>query len=202
MRYFRYIHLLITSLVLAIDLLGCGSDVRKVSETRELMGTFVEITAYDRSPSEAKRAIDLAFKEMERIDQLMSTYKRESEVSRLNRDGYLENPSQELRYVIEKSKEAPFETRHAIGRDNVFFVGDSANQNVKPFIEGFLPAIICGHALGKNLEGLDVASYKALIDETLPEISQSEFLIEPMIKLFKRKDNGRFNELLDLMIGN
>ena len=107
-----------------------------------------------------------------------------------------------LRYVIEKSKEAPFETRHAIGRDNVFFVGDSANQNVKPFIEGFLPAIICGHALGKNLEGLDVASYKALIDETLPEISQSEFLIEPMIKLFKRKDNGRFNELLDLMIGN
>ncbi|MCD6507467.1 FAD:protein FMN transferase [Candidatus Poribacteria bacterium] len=103
MRYFRYIHLLITSLVLAIDLLGCGSDVRKVSETRELMGTFVEITAYDRSPSEAKRAIDLAFKEMERIDQLMSTYKRESEVSRLNRDGYLENPSQELRYVIEKA---------------------------------------------------------------------------------------------------
>lgn len=32
---------------------------------------------------------------------------------------------------------------------NVALVGDAANQNIKPFIEGILPAIICGDILGK-----------------------------------------------------
>ena len=104
------------------------------------------------------------------------------------------------RFVVEKSKEAPFETRHPLGDKNIFFVGDSANQNIKPFIEGFLPAIICGHALGKNIEELDITSYKELIDQTLPEISESEQLIDPMISLFKRKDENRFNEFLELML--
>lgn len=110
--------------------------------------------------------------------------------------GYLKN----ARFIIEKSGEAPFETRHPISDGNVFFVGDSANQNIKPFIEGFLSAIICGHALGKKIDGLDTKSYGELIDRILPEISESSILIDPMIELFKRTDNKRFYKLLDLMI--
>lgn len=103
-------------------------------------------------------------------------------------------------FVIEKSKEAPFEKRHPICFEKIFFVGDSANQNIKPFIEGFLPAIICGHALGKNIQDLDLESYKNLINEVLPEISEASVLIDPMIDIFKRKDPDRFNDLLELML--
>ena len=31
---------------------------------------------------------------------------------------------------------------------NVIFTGDVANQNIKPFIEGFLPGVICGDIAG------------------------------------------------------
>lgn len=103
MRRLRYIRLSALLLVLSFALLGCGGGMKKVSETRELMGTIVTITVYDESSSRARKAIDAAFKEMEKVDRLMSTYKKESEVSRLNRDGYLKNPSRELMYVIERS---------------------------------------------------------------------------------------------------
>ncbi|MGC9443955.1 MAG: geranylgeranyl reductase family protein [Candidatus Methanospirareceae archaeon] len=33
---------------------------------------------------------------------------------------------------------------------NVLLVGDAANQNIKPLVEGFLPAIICGDIAGKR----------------------------------------------------
>ncbi|RKY03185.1 FAD:protein FMN transferase [Candidatus Poribacteria bacterium] len=93
------IPILIAALILAV---GCGR-VRKFSETRELMGTWINVTVYSESASQARRAIDRAFEEMERVDRLMSTYKEDSEVSRLNRDGFLKNPSPDLRFVIERS---------------------------------------------------------------------------------------------------
>jgi digeranylgeranylglycerophospholipid reductase len=104
------------------------------------------------------------------------------------------------KFVIEKSKEAPFLTRHLICSQNLYFVGDSANQNIKPFIEGFLPAVICGHALGEKLNELDPESYENLIDKILPELRESRYLIDPMISIFKRSDKKRFIELLELML--
>ena len=110
--------------------------------------------------------------------------------------GYLKK----AKFVVEKSKEAPFLTRHPIGYQNVFFVGDSANQNIKPFVEGFLPAIICGHALGKKINELNPKSYENLIDKILPELSESRELIDPTVAIFKRTDKKRFIELLNLML--
>ena len=54
-------------------------------------------------------------------------------------------------YVIEKSKKAVWSdlTKKWIYK-NVIFTGDAANQNLKPFIEGILPSIICGDVAGKN----------------------------------------------------
>ena len=51
----------------------------------------------------------------------------------------------------EKSGLAPF--RYIVDKwvyGNILLCGDSANQNFKPFIEGFLPAIICGDIAGKT----------------------------------------------------
>jgi len=56
--------------------------------------------------------------------------------------------------VEEKSGWAPF--RYIVDKwvfGNILLCGDSANQNFKPFIEGFLPAIICGDIAGKAASG-------------------------------------------------
>jgi len=62
------------------------------------MGTFVEVT----SPN--KEAAEIVFAEFERIENLLSKYKPESEVSKLNATGKLK-VSPETFYVIKKSRE-------------------------------------------------------------------------------------------------
>ena len=55
------------------------------------------------------------------------------------------------REVIEKSGRVPFcylTDRCVYG--NILLVGDAANQNIKPLVEGFLPAIACGDLAGKR----------------------------------------------------
>ncbi|MEA2076120.1 MAG: NAD(P)/FAD-dependent oxidoreductase, partial [Euryarchaeota archaeon] len=53
--------------------------------------------------------------------------------------------------VIEKSGWAPY--RYVTDKwdyGNVLLAGDAANQNFKPFVEGIIPAIICGDIAGKT----------------------------------------------------
>jgi len=52
-------------------------------------------------------------------------------------------------YVVEKSKKAVWNdlTDKWVYR-NVLLTGDAANQNLKPFVEGILPSIICGDVAG------------------------------------------------------
>jgi len=47
---------------------------------------------------------------------------------------------------------------------NTIFVGDAANQNIKPFIEGILPAIICGDSVGE-IASLSIQEKILLTDE-------------------------------------
>lgn len=52
--------------------------------------------------------------------------------------------------VTEKSGMVAFlDQTDKLAYGNVLLVGDVANQNLKPFVEGFLPAIICGDIVGK-----------------------------------------------------
>lgn len=77
----------------------------KIEQTRNLMGTFVTISVYDGDRSRASSAIEHAFEAIEKVDRLMSTYKKDSEVSRLNRNGYLDFVSSELAYVLRKARQ-------------------------------------------------------------------------------------------------
>ena len=56
-------------------------------ETRFLLGTMVEITVKGEEEVLAREAIEQAFREVEKIDDLMSPFKEDSEISRLNREG-------------------------------------------------------------------------------------------------------------------
>lgn len=63
------------------------------------MGTVVTITVLDSDLSHGNRAIESAYRAIEGVENSMSTYRPESEISRLNREGTIE-ASEELLWVI------------------------------------------------------------------------------------------------------
>ena len=66
------------------------------------------------------------------------------------------------KFTIEKSKPAVWnDLTDKWIYENVILAGDVANQNLKPFIEGILPSIICGDIAGKLVYDM---SFDKLID--------------------------------------
>lgn len=81
-----------------------GTDAAPFEMSRSIMGSIITISAAsDSSYVNLSAAVDDAFSDFSRIDALMSTYKNDSEVSRLNRDGVLIRPNPNTRLVIENS---------------------------------------------------------------------------------------------------
>ena len=77
---------------------------------------------------------------------------------------------------------------------NVLLAGDVANQNIKPLVEGFLPAIICGDLAGKR-----VAKYltgKGILDDYSLDIENklgflfkdSDILLNIVYDLFQSEE--------------
>ncbi len=65
--------------------LGCGEETL-IRESKLLLGTQVEVKVYHRDRERAEEVIDLAFQEVERIENLLSKYRKGSDVSLLNRE--------------------------------------------------------------------------------------------------------------------
>lgn len=78
-------------------LCGCQSQ-RLYKDTQVMMGTFVEVS------SPYKEAAGVVFSELKRIEGLLSKYKPDSEIAKLNKSGML-NVSPEAFYILKKSKE-------------------------------------------------------------------------------------------------
>jgi len=89
------IKLILISVIFLVS--GCG-DRTVYRDTQILMGTTVEVVSGDRQASR------IVFEEIQRIDNLLSKYKDDSEVALLNKKGELP-VSPETFYVIKKSKE-------------------------------------------------------------------------------------------------
>ncbi|MCW3129045.1 MAG: NAD(P)/FAD-dependent oxidoreductase [Methanophagales archaeon] len=76
----------------------------------------------------------------------------------------------------------------------ILLCGDSANQNFKPFVEGFLPAIICGDIAGKT--AFDYLNDKTSLDIYMKNINaklgvlfrESDMLSNLMYDLVKSSD--------------
>jgi thiamine biosynthesis lipoprotein len=76
-------------------------------ESRNLMGTTIVVSVVVPSEEEGRRALDLAFAQMEKVDRMMSEYRPDSELSQINRTA-AEGPvrvSPEMRFVLEVSLE-------------------------------------------------------------------------------------------------
>jgi thiamine biosynthesis lipoprotein ApbE len=69
------------------------------------MGTVFEVSVYVANKYEAEEAFNDVFKEINRLDYLMSNYKEESELSKVNKNAASEPTTcdNELAYVIEQS---------------------------------------------------------------------------------------------------
>ena len=107
-----FIQLLI--IITIISITGCITDTQnpeepsnidnteELQQSRQLMGTIVTIKIIGPEAS-SQTAMDLAFDEISRIEDMMSPYKQDSEISRLNKEGYINESSPDLLFLMERS---------------------------------------------------------------------------------------------------
>jgi thiamine biosynthesis lipoprotein len=68
---------------------GRAKQVEADSGHRLVMGTFARVVAIGANSKIADKAIEAALSEIESVDKLMSDYKSDSEISQVNRDGFV-----------------------------------------------------------------------------------------------------------------
>ena len=86
------------------DVVGLRRGLKKVSQTRLAMGTYVTVTAVGQSRDQAEQAIGCAFEEMNRLVAIFNRHDSATPLSLLNRDGILADPPSELVAVVNHSK--------------------------------------------------------------------------------------------------
>ncbi len=86
--------------------------------------------------------------------------------------------------TIDRSGIAPIKTIvDEMQYGNVYFTGDAANQNLKPYVEGILPAIICGDIAGKTASS-EKHNYEQSIKKKLgKQFRESDKLLEELLKI-------------------
>ena len=83
--------------------LGGSPNLVKSTRTGWALGTNVSLTVFHEDRQAAETALTAAFKELDRVEDLMSLYRGDSELSRLNRAGRLDNPHPDLVAVLERA---------------------------------------------------------------------------------------------------
>jgi thiamine biosynthesis lipoprotein len=78
------------------------NKTQELQQTRQAMGTIVTIKIIGHKAS-SQSALDKAFDEISTIEDTTSPYKQDSEISRLNKEGYINGASPDLLFLIEQS---------------------------------------------------------------------------------------------------
>jgi digeranylgeranylglycerophospholipid reductase len=89
---------------------------------------------------------------------------------------------------------------------NVILTGDVANQNLKPFIEGILPSIICGDIAGNistdmvNGKNIDDSTYRKYVEEKMGEhFNISNELLKIINSLYAKKEKTKYLQFFALI---
>jgi len=82
-----------------------------VKKSMILMGTSVTMYAVHPEPAYPQKVIEEAFDEFKRIEKIMSIYDDGSEVFKLNKQGFLNNASEDLIYVLKEAEKISRLTR-------------------------------------------------------------------------------------------
>ena len=75
-------------------------ELQRVTQSSHALGAKVTMTALHADEAVAREAVEAAFAELEAIEAVMSLYRPESELCRLNRDSVLEKPDARLVEVL------------------------------------------------------------------------------------------------------
>jgi thiamine biosynthesis lipoprotein len=102
--------------------LGCGGFAAwrppavfaPVSRTAWALGSDVSITVHGLARAAAERALDAAFAELETVESVMSLYQPDSQVCRLNRQGFLDQPHPYLVQVLRAAESTSRQTDGAL----------------------------------------------------------------------------------------
>jgi FAD:protein FMN transferase len=90
-----------------------SSTLVHVSETRNLMGTFVTITLFHPSGEQGQAVLGQAFDRMENLIQIFNRHENSSPVSYLNERGFINGPPPELVKELQRSMMIHLRTRGA-----------------------------------------------------------------------------------------
>jgi thiamine biosynthesis lipoprotein len=92
-------------LIVALYIFANKRRVDADSGYRLVMGTFAHLKAVARNQDTAGKCVQSAFEEIKKVDELMSDYKSDSEISRVNRDAFKQavNVSASTFEVLQKS---------------------------------------------------------------------------------------------------
>jgi len=78
----------ILALILTLYVFGKTRQIEADSGYRLVMGTFAHLKAIAKDEETAKRFVEVAFAELKKVDELMSDYKSDSQISQVNRNAY------------------------------------------------------------------------------------------------------------------
>lgn len=76
------------------------SAVKTEQHFDNVLGTSLDITLYTDNQKQANQAISAAVREIKKLEDVLSTYKKKSEISKLNKRGKLRSPSATLQNVF------------------------------------------------------------------------------------------------------
>ena len=85
--------------------IGRGGTVPRWTWRGNALGAKAEMTLVHPDEAKAKRLIRLAVDEVERLENVFSLYRENSEISRLNRDGRLAAPSPDLMTLLSTARQ-------------------------------------------------------------------------------------------------
>ena len=91
--------------VFAISISGCKPSLQRYEKNLEKMGTYVNIIIYADKDSNYQKVLDSGFAKIDEISKIASNYDPESSVTKLNKNGFIENAPVELVDIIRLSKD-------------------------------------------------------------------------------------------------
>ncbi|MDD5658994.1 MAG: FAD:protein FMN transferase [Actinomycetota bacterium] len=84
---------------------GCKPKLERYEENREKMGTYVNIIIYTDKEDKSQEFLNEGFTKIDELSKIASNYDPDSSVTKLNKDGYIENAPDELIEIIQLSKD-------------------------------------------------------------------------------------------------
>jgi len=162
---------LLIILIVSLTSVTCaGEPPMMFEETRSLMGTYVKVVVYSDEKT-VEEAISAAFARLEEVEKIASIFDEESEAFKLNQDGFLDKPSDELLQLINMSL------------DYSELTGGSFDITCQPLLDlwEYKPDA------DKQFWELDEATQTERINETLKLVGSDKIVVEENRIYFKEE---------------